>query len=210
MMTVEVNVSGRTLTGEEERDLADHLLRALTTEESAPESVLESAREFTHVLVTQPRAWATGGPPTDTAPRYLVRLTVPRSWSNDRAFGNHVVPRITEAIAATEPDPTRLRREPHCVVQIVGLHEHCLGTLGRATTSTEITRLMTRGFRDSGELPDAPEGSTVDPVCGMPVEWSTARYTISHDGVDHAFCAPSCRKVYAEDHGLVRPAGDPR
>jgi hypothetical protein len=25
MMTVEVNVSGRTLTGEEERDLADHL-----------------------------------------------------------------------------------------------------------------------------------------------------------------------------------------
>jgi YHS domain-containing protein len=203
MMTIEVFVTGRALTADEERELADRLLRALTTEESAPDSVLESAREFTHVLVAQPRAWATGGPPTNTAPRYLVRLTVPRSWSNDREFGNHVVPWITEAVAATEPDPTRLHREPHCVVQIVGLREHCLGTLGRATTSTEITRLMTQGFRDSGERPDAPEGSTIDPVCGMPVEWATAKFTLTHDGVDYAFCAPSCRKVFAEDNATA-------
>ena len=44
----------------------------------------------------------------------------------------------------------------------------------------------------------------------MTVEWATARFTLTHDGVDHAFCAPVCRKVYAEDHGLVRPADGPR
>jgi YHS domain-containing protein len=199
MMTAEVYVTGRVLGGDEERELACRVLQALTTEESAPDGVMDSARELAHVLVRQPGAWATGGPPPDAAPRYLVRLTVPQAWCNDRRFADHVVPLITSAIAGTEPDPTRLNREPHCVVQIVGLREHCVGTLGRAVTSTEITRLMTRGFRESGDRPDAPEGSTIDPVCGMPVEWASARFTLTHDGVDYAFCAPSCRKVFAED-----------
>jgi YHS domain-containing protein len=202
MMTIEVFVTGRALTADAEHGLADRLLSALTVGEAAPDSVLDSAREFIHVLVAQPRTWATGGQAAGAAPRYLVRLTVPGSWSN-KEFADHIVPRITDAVAATEPDPARLRREPHCVVQIVGLREHCVGTLGRATTSTEITRLMTRGFRDSGERPEAPDGSTIDPVCGMAVEWATARFTLTHDGVDHAFCAPSCRKVYAEDHALA-------
>jgi YHS domain-containing protein len=202
MMTIEVFVTGRALTAEAEHELGDRVLRALTTEDAAPDAVLDGAREFIHVLVAQPRTWATGGPPPDAAPRYLVRLTVPGSWSNGE-FADHVVPLVTGAIAATEPDPTRLHREPHCIVQVVGLREHCVGTLGRTTTSTEITRLMTRSFRDAGDLPDAPEGSTIDPVCGMVVEWDTAKFTLTHDGVDQAFCAPSCRKVYAEDHGLT-------
>lgn len=42
-----------------------------------------------------------------------------------------------------------------------------------------------------------------DPVCGMAVEWATARFTLTHDGVDHAFCAPSCRKVFAEDNATA-------
>ena len=184
MMTVEVFVGGRTLTSAEEHELADRLLRALTVTEAAPDSVLDSAREYIHVLVGQPRAWATGG---TAAPRYLVRVTVPGAWSSGE-FAGHVVPLITDAIAATEPDPTRLRREPHCV-----------GTLGHPTTGTEITRLMTRGFRESGERPEAPDGCTVDPVCGMTVELATARFTLTHDGVDYAFCAPGCRKVFLED-----------
>ncbi|OZM81812.1 ATPase [Pseudonocardia sp. MH-G8] len=202
MMTLEVFVTGRALTAEAERDLGDRVLRALTTEDAAPDAAMEGMREFVHVLVAQPRTWATGGPTPDAAPRYLVRLTVPGSWS-DREFGAHVVPLITEAVAATEPDPTRLLREPHCIVQVIGLREHCIGTLGATTTSTEMTRLMTQGYRDSGERRVAPAGSTIDPVCGMPVEWDAARFTITHDGVAHAFCAPSCRKVYAEDHGLT-------
>jgi hypothetical protein len=105
MITAEVFVTGRALTADEEREIADRVLRALTTEEAAPDSVMESAREFAHVLVGQPAAWATGGPRPGSAPRYLVRLTVPRSWSNDREFGNHVVPLITEA--TPQPNPTQ-------------------------------------------------------------------------------------------------------
>lgn len=199
MMTIEINVSGRDLSAEAERDLAERVLMALTVEEAAPDSVMNKAREFAHVLVRQPHAWATGGPEPAEAPRYLVRLTVPGSWS-DREFGTHIIPMITDAIAATEPDPERLRREPHCVVQIAGLREYCIGTLGRALTGTEITRLMTEDFRASGEQLQAPEGCTIDPVCGMPVEWDTAKFTVTHEGVDYAFCAPSCRKVFLEDH----------
>ena len=88
-------------------------------------------------------------------------------------------------------------------MQIVGLREHCVGVMGRAVTSTEITRLMTRGFRDAGEVPDAPEGFAIDPVCGMRVESATSRFTLRHDGVDYTFCAPSCRKVFAEDLGVA-------
>lgn len=200
MMTLEISVTGRALDAAAEHDLADRVLAALTAADGAPDETMRRAREFTHVLIDQPRTWVTGGPPTETAPRYLVRLTVPQSWSNDRDFGRYIIPMITDAVAATEPDPGRLRREPHCVVQIVGLREHCVGTLGTSTTSTELTRLMTQDFRDSGRLPTAPDGYTVDPTCGMTVEWATAQFTLTHAGVDYAFCAPSCRKVFAEDH----------
>ncbi|MFI5717965.1 ATPase [Nocardia sp. NPDC051750] len=200
MMTLEISVTGRELDAEAERDLADRVLATLTGYDTAPDETMGKAREFTHVLVHRPRTWITGGPTTDSAPRYLVRLTVPGSWSGDPEFGKNIVPMITEAIAATEPDPGRLLREPHCVVQIVGLREHCVGLLGHSTTSTELTRLMTQDFRESGLRPTAPEGFTVDPTCGMQVEWATAQFTYTHDGVDYAFCAPSCRKVFVEDH----------
>lgn len=200
MMTLEISVTGRALDAAAERDLAERVLTALTTGDSAPEETLRKAREFTHVLVTQPQTWVTGGPDVDTAPRYLVRLTVPQSWSNDHGFGRSIIAIITDAVAATEADPGRLRREPHCVVQIIGLREHCVGILGRSTTGTELTRLMTQDFRDSGQQPAAPAGCTIDPTCGMVVEWATAQFTATHAGVQYAFCAPSCRKVFVEDH----------
>ena len=202
MMTLDSTVTGRELDTDGERDLAERVLWALTGFDEAPDDTMRTAREYTHVLIHQQRTWATGGPAVAAAPRYLVRLTVPRSWSGDPGFGANIVPMITEAIAATEPEPERLHRAPHCVVQIVGLREHCFGVLGRSVTSTELTRLMTQDFRESGQRPPAPEGFTIDPTCGMQVEWATAQFTTTHDGVDYAFCAPSCRKVFLADHAV--------
>ncbi|MCP2316610.1 YHS domain-containing protein [Nocardia amikacinitolerans] len=199
MMTIELFVSAGVLDVERKQALAERILHALTTEDSAPDAVLNKARELTHVLVREPEVWATGGP---AAPRYLVRLTVPGAWSNNPHFAEHVVPMITEAIAATEPDPERLTREPHCVVQIVGLREHGLATLGRTLTTTEITKLMTDDYRSSGETRRAPDGFVIDPVCGMTVELATADFTLTHNGIDYAFCAPVCRKVFAEEHAI--------
>ncbi len=194
-MTVEVFTSHATERG---RELADRLLTELLAAEEAPESVLTGARAFIHVLVHEPTVWVTGGP---DAPRYLVRITVPGSW-NGKEFGDHIIPKVTDIVASFEDDPSRLHREPHCVVQIVGLREYGVGTLGRPTTSTEITRLMTENYRRSGEQVEAPAGSVVDPVCGMLVELATATITLEHEGTTYAFFAPSCRKVYAEEQAI--------
>jgi YHS domain-containing protein/phenylpyruvate tautomerase PptA (4-oxalocrotonate tautomerase family) len=202
MMTVELFVSDPTLTAERKSELAERLLRELTTEDSAPDAVMDKVRELTHVVVHQPETWATGGPSRQAAPRYLVRLTVPGSWSNHAEFGPTMIPKVTRAIAAFEPDPDRLLHEPHCVVQIVGLKEHSVGTLGQVTDSTDLAKLMTADYQHSGNRAEAPEGYSIDPVCGMTVELATTRLTLTHDGVDYAFCAPVCRKIFAEEHAI--------
>jgi YHS domain-containing protein len=194
VMTIEVLARPGTFTAARREELGRRLLTELIAEESAPESVLDGARALTNVLVHEPSTWVTNG----DEPRYLVRVTVPGSW-NTKEFGALVIPRITALLAATEDDPGRLLREPHCQVQIVGLKEHSVGTLGRVTTSTDITRLMTDGYRSSGERPVAAPGTAVDPVCGMTVDLATATITLEHDGTRYAFCAPVCRKVFTEE-----------
>lgn len=203
MMTIELFISDATQGTEQRRELAERILRELTTEEGAPEVVLDKARELTHVLVHTPEVWVTGGPDMADTPRYLVRVTVPGSWSNTGGFSDHIIPTITNAVASMEDDTDRLTRQPHCVVQIIGLRERAIGLLGRTTTGTEITKLLTDEHRKSGVGAEAPEGYAVDPVCGMFVETATATITFTHDGVDYAFCAPGCRKVFVEEHATA-------
>ncbi len=194
MMTIELFVNNGTSRTQE---LAERLLTDLITEEAAPDEVIDRARELTHVIVHEPAVWATGGAAT---PRYLVRLTVPGSW-NTTQFGTHMIPRITTIIGEFEDDPARLTDQPHCLVQVVGLKEHSVGTLGRVTTSTDITRLITENYRGTDKQVAA--GAAVDPVCGMTVDLATATLTLDHEGTTYAFCAPACRKVFAEDHAIV-------
>ncbi|GAB1514589.1 YHS domain-containing protein [Actinophytocola sp. KF-1] len=193
-MTVEVFTRPGTFTAAEREHLGQALLTGLLTEEGAPEAVLAKARALTNVLVHEPATWVTNG----DEPRYLVRLTVPGSWLGT-SFGEHMIPKVTEVIAATEADAGRLYREPHCQVQIVGLKEHAVGTLGRVTTATDITRLMTDDYRAAGEQRDAAPGTAIDPVCGMAVDLATAAITLDHDGTRYAFCAPVCKKVFSEE-----------
>jgi YHS domain-containing protein len=194
MMTIEVFTRPGTLSAVQRDELGRRLLTDLMAEENAPESVLDTARAMTNVLLHEPAAWVTNG----DEPRYLVRVTVPGSW-NTQNFGTYMIPRITSLVAAVEDDPGRLLHEPHCQVQIVGLKEHAVGTLGRVTTATDITRLMTDGYRSSGERQEAAPGTAVDPVCGMTVDLATATITLEHDGTLYAFCAPVCKKVFTED-----------
>jgi YHS domain-containing protein len=193
MMTVELFLP----TGfDRGRELAERMLMELLAEESAPEAVQAAARELVHVIAHRPDVWVTGG---SDEPRYLVRVTVPGSW-NTNQFCAYVIPKITDIVADFADDPERLRRRPHCVVQIVGLREHSVGMLGRVTTSTDITRLMTDGHEV--DTTRAPEGMAIDPVCGMAVDLATATITLTHYGTTYAFCAPVCRKVFAEDHAI--------
>ncbi len=193
-MTIEVLVRAGVLDRTAKQDLAHRLLTEVLAEDGTPDSVLAGVRALTNVLVHEPDVWVTGG----AEPRYLVRVTVPGSWHGPE-LARHLVPKITELVAATEPDPGRLGREPHCQVQIVGLREHGVGTLGRPVSATDITRLMTDGYRTAGEHRQAAPGTAIDPVCGMTVDLATATITLDHDGTRYAFCAPVCRKVFVEE-----------
>ncbi len=37
---------------------------------------------------------------------------------------------------------------------------------------------------------------TKDPVCGMDIETSTAKFTSQYQGATYYFCAPGCRKAF--------------
>lgn len=202
MMTIELFVSDDTISAERSRELACRVRDSLTVGDSAPASVLARAQELTHVVVHRPQAWATGGPDLIAKPRYLVRVTVPGTWiGND--FGEYVIPTLTSVISDFDGNPQRLQRDPHCVVQLIGLREGNFGTCGRVTSSSEVTRMITEEYRDSGDSTAIPAGGGVDPVCGMTVDPATARFTLTHNGIDYVFCASVCRKVFAEDHGIT-------
>ncbi|MEC3953741.1 ATPase [Nocardia sp. CDC153] len=198
MMTIEVFTSDTDLSEERGRELARRLRDCLTTGHSAPASVVARAQELTHVTVHRPLAWATGGPDPERVPRYLLRVTVPGTWIGNE-FGEHAIPALTSAVGEFDGDPQRLHHHPHCVVQVIGLREGTFGTRGVVTSSSDVTRMMTEDYRESADL----AGGTVDPVCGMTVDPATARHTLTVDGIEYAFCASVCRKVFAEDHGIA-------
>ena len=134
MMTVELYTAATT---PNQREIAERLLHELIHDDSAPEAVLAAARTLIHVIVHHPPVWVSG---TDE-PRQLVRVTVPGSW-NTNQFTEHLIPKITDIVGG--PDA---RTEPRVIVQIVGLREHSVGTTGKVTTSTDITRMMTAGVQ---------------------------------------------------------------
>jgi xanthine dehydrogenase accessory factor len=48
----------------------------------------------------------------------------------------------------------------------------------------------------SGGSPPAAHAMARDPICGMPVDTSTARYTVAEDDQTLYFCCPGCRAAY--------------
>ncbi|UFS97083.1 ATPase [Nocardia huaxiensis] len=198
-MTIELFVTDEPIDTDRSRQLATRVLNELTTGDSAPDSTLARARELTHVVVHQPQAWATGGPDVRVEPRYIVRVTVPGTWCSE-GFADHVIPAITRAIGEIDGDSQRLQDDPHCLVQVVGLREGSFGTCGRVYSSADVTRMISEDFRHSAA---AAASGAVDPVCGMSIDPATARFRLRHAGVDYVFCASVCRKVFAEDHGIV-------
>ncbi|WP_324826775.1 heavy metal translocating P-type ATPase [Qipengyuania zhejiangensis] len=46
-----------------------------------------------------------------------------------------------------------------------------------------------------------PEGTAIDPVCGMNVKIEGAAHVAEHDGANHFFCSARCRDKFAADPG---------
>lgn len=200
MMFVEVFVPAGRLDPDQRLVLASRMVAELNEEADAPDSVLDGARQLTQVVVHEPTVWVVGDETSDHASRYLVRVTMPGAWNN-KDMGGYLIPRITSALAAVDPDPDRLYREPRAWVQLVGLKEGSLGASGQVMTITDITRLITKDYRESGEpVATAAPGTAIDPTCGMTVSLDDDAITAELDGVTYGFCAAVCRKVFVEEY----------
>jgi YHS domain-containing protein/phenylpyruvate tautomerase PptA (4-oxalocrotonate tautomerase family) len=209
MMFIELFVSKGALGEEQRRQLAERLVTELMYEESAPAAVLEAGRALTQVVVHEPDIWVVGGRAVDSAepPRYVVRVSVPGSWRKEGSA--MLISRVTQVLAEADADPQRLYQEPHAWVHIVGIAEGSCGAFGQVLRSNDITRLITRPYREApeGSIPTkvlAP-GMAIDPICGMTVALTDTTITLEREGTTYAFCSPACRAVFAEELRATSP-----
>lgn len=208
MMFVEVFTPRGTLNAEQRRQIGERLLADLMNVPEAPASVIEAGRALCQVVVHEPDVWTVGGKPVgpESAPRYVVRASVPGGWAAD--MSDHLIKAFTATLADIENDAERLFRESDAWVQVVAMPDGAFGTLGKAMTSNDVVRMMTQAFREGadGELPAPPPGKAIDPICGMTVPLSGSALTLEHEGETFAFCSHGCRAVFAEDQGIAIPA----
>ncbi|WP_419992565.1 hypothetical protein [Streptomyces boninensis] len=211
MLLIEVFVPKGTLSAAEQEALGRRIVDALMVEDDSHAiELLDAQRAITQVLVHEPTAWVLGQRPAADAaapPRYLVRVTVPAAWRKD--MSGYAVETITEALAATERaagrDPDRVRREPHATVLVDGVSEGGVGLMGRVMSTMDLTEFVSRPYRDAtaaDPAPSAPEGSLIDPICGMRVALDDSALTLVHDGVLYGFCHGLCRRAFADEHGV--------
>ena len=202
MILIELFSPKGTLSAEQRRRIPERLIEAIS-EAGAPAEVAEAWRAICQVVLHEPDAWIVGGRPVEPGepPRYIVRVSVPGAWRNDMSA--HVIARLTQALAADDPNPQRLFQEPLVCVQIVGVAEGSYGAFGRVMRSADIIKLITRPYREAsaGRIPaeqPAP-GTAIDPICGMTVALTDTAITLEHAGTTYAFCSSGCRSVFAEE-----------
>ncbi|GAB3425055.1 hypothetical protein GCM10027569_61270 [Flindersiella endophytica] len=209
-MFFEVFVPKGALSADQRKRLGERILSELVSvEESAgaPADVLDSAQAIQQVVVYEPDAWIAGRRALEGGepPRYVVRVSVPSAWRKE--MSGHTIARITKVLADLDAelglDPTRLYEQPDAWIHVVGVPEGSLGSFGRALTSADVVRMITKPFRESPDrdavIAAAAPGTAVDPVCGMTVQLGPAAITYERDGMTYGFCAPGCLQVFKEE-----------
>ncbi|MFG3260459.1 hypothetical protein [Streptomyces sp. NPDC048172] len=213
MMLFDVYVPRGALDADERRALGRRLIEAFMVDNGMHASeVLGAARTLTQALVHETDAWVLGQRPeegeSDPAdpPRYVVRLSVPAAWRKDMSA--NAIEMVTKALAETEEaagrDPEHLWLAPHAMVHVVGVSEGGIGFYGKSFGAEDLLEELTRAYRRNlaqGQVSAPPPGRLLDPVCGMTVEEDTD-LTLVHGGTVYGFCHHTCRRRYAEEHGL--------
>jgi YHS domain-containing protein len=204
MILVELFVPKGALDRDSRQRLAERLVDLFLTDDEKsdlPAETLTAHQAIHQVLVHEVEPWIVGGRAvgTDEPPRYVVRISVPAPWRKDLA--PEYIARVTRVLADADADPERFHRDPVAWVQVIGVSEGGLGSYGRVLTSTEISDLVTKPFRESPDRAEfiaaaAARGLAVDPICGMTVPLAEATDTLLHEGNTYAFCCEGCRKTF--------------
>jgi len=54
-------------------------------------------------------------------------------------------------------------------------------------------------MKETVPVADTLETTAIDPVCGMSVDISTARFSADYEGQTYYFCAPGCKRAFEAD-----------
>lgn len=91
------------------------------------------------------------------------------------------------------------------MILVDGISEGGIGIHGRAMGSLDLTELVSRPYRD-GETarpaPAPPQGTLIDPICGMSVDLDGSALTLVHEGTLYGFWHGLCRRAFADEHGV--------
>ncbi|MFV9635401.1 hypothetical protein [Mycobacterium neumannii] len=194
--------------GAHTREELDQLAQRLTTHglhdsphalsepaaERADPGVLEFLESITHVVVHEVDVWIAGGRRQDAGavPRYVVRVYVPGPWR--KPLSEHLIARITRALADAQGDPGRLYERPDCEVHVLGVPDGGYGAFGRVIDDSILMDMISDATSGIAEV---PEGMGVDPVCGTTVSMTEpGAVTAEVDGVTFQFCCPQCRGTF--------------
>ncbi|MEO3872344.1 YHS domain protein [Nonomuraea sp. B12E4] len=200
MLIIELLVPKDVFSEEQRREMATRLtarrlLSGAGTEAGVDAGVLDWYESLTHVVVREPDVWIADGVPA-TGPRYLVNVYV-GAWGKE--MSEHLISRITQELAAGEDDPQRLFREPHALVNVIGIAEGSYGLFGRVQRSTDALAMIEKAKEPAPA--EVPPGMVLDPVCGavLPLEDAV---TLERDGETFAFCCSHCRGHFAKRQRL--------
>ncbi|PRY01930.1 YHS domain-containing protein [Allonocardiopsis opalescens] len=210
MILIEIAHPAGALREEDRRLVAERLVGAFLTGDSgpgsAPEATLRRAATMTHVAFRELYGWHRGDGPPDpgAAPPVIASVTVPEAWREDVA--PYAIGVLRSAVRQVDTARAWERRGGDLWVTVRGVPDGSIGLDGRPATADGVLAHMTEEFRAAqaaGTAPPPPDGTLLDPVCGMYVRPGKGSITLDHDGETVGFCSRGCRDSYAREHGLA-------
>lgn len=205
MMLFEVAHPAGAFTAEDRDLLVRRIFDVALDDDHAPEETMRRARAMWHIGFRELHGWRTGdGPPApDAAPPVIVTITVPEAWRAE--VSRHMIGLVRAAVKRLDTTRGWARRDGDLWVNVLGVPDGSIGVDGKASTAEDVVVAMTedyRAARAAGTAAPVPEGTLVDPMCGMLVRPGKGAITLDHDGATVGFCALGCRDAYVRMHDL--------
>lgn len=208
MFLIEIAAPAGELTDADRATLTRAVTGLLSDGASAPEETMARGRAVTHIAFRELAGWTTGdgawSPPVP--PPLVITATVPEAWREE--MSRPLSGAIRAGVRRLDRDHGWTRPGGHLWVNLVGIADGSIGLNGRPATADGLTSWMTEEFRAKHRAGEVvlPDGVVIDPMCGMQVTLGRDAITLEHDGEIMGFCAASCRRAYAKEHGLPVPA----
>lgn len=208
MFLIEIAAPAGALTDGDRTTLTRAVTSLLNEGVDAPEETMARGRAVTHVAFRELVGWTTGDGTwsPSAAPPLVITATVPEAWREE--MSRPLCGAVRAGVRRLDRDHGWTRPGGHLWINLVGIADGSIGLNGSPASADDLTSWMTEEFRARHRAAEAdlPEGVVIDPMCGMRVTLGRGAITLAHDGMTLGFCAASCRRAYAKEHGLPVPA----